>query len=68
MNIIFLLIFVSLIIAICFLGAFFWAVQSGQYEDDVTPAMRILLEDKKENKSTENSTSRNEKSTITCRH
>ena len=47
MEIIFLLIFISLIIALGFLAAFFWAVRSGQYEDDVTPAMRILMEDKK---------------------
>lgn len=45
MSIIFLLIILSLIIALGFLGAFFWAVRSGQYDDDYTPAMRILLDD-----------------------
>ena len=45
MSIIFLLIILSLIIALGFLGAFFWAVRSGQYDDDYTPAVRILLED-----------------------
>lgn len=47
MNIIFLLIFVSLIIALGFLAAFFWAVKSGQYEDDYTPSVRILFDDTK---------------------
>ena len=45
MNIIFVLILVSLIIAIGFLAAFFWAVKSGQYDDDYTPAVRILFDD-----------------------
>lgn len=44
MNIIFMLIGFSLLIAICFLAAFFWAVNSGQYEDPQTPAMRMLFE------------------------
>lgn len=46
MTIIFLLILVSLIVAIGFLAAFFWAVRSGQYDDDYTPSVRILLDDK----------------------
>ena len=46
MNIIFLLILISLIIAIGFLAAFIWAVKSGQYEDDYTPSVRMLFEDK----------------------
>ena len=45
MNIIFLLIVVSIIVAIGFLAAFIWAVKSGQYEDDYTPAVRILFDD-----------------------
>jgi cbb3-type cytochrome oxidase maturation protein len=45
MNIIFLLIPVSILIAAAFLAAFIWAVKSGQYEDTLTPSMRMLLED-----------------------
>ncbi|WP_139922846.1 cbb3-type cytochrome oxidase assembly protein CcoS [Hymenobacter sp. DG01] len=45
MNIIFLLIGISLVVALLFLGGFFWAVRSGQYEDDYTPSVRILFED-----------------------
>jgi cbb3-type cytochrome oxidase maturation protein len=41
------LIFLSLILALLFLAAFFWAVRDGQYEDDYTPSMRILWEEKK---------------------
>lgn len=47
MTIIFLLIPVSIVIAACFLGAFIWAVRSGQYDDTYTPSLRMLLEDKK---------------------
>jgi len=45
MSIIFVLIIISLFVAILFLLAFFWAVKSGQYDDDYTPAMRMLLEE-----------------------
>lgn len=47
MSVIFLLIPLSILIAVCFLGAFIWAVRSGQYEDTDTPAMRLLLEEKR---------------------
>jgi len=40
---------VSLLIAIFFLLAFFWATKNGQFEDDYTPSMRILFEDEIEN-------------------
>lgn len=50
MSVIFILIFISMAVAGCFLGAFLWAVRSGQYEDDHTPAVRILFEDKVKNK------------------
>ncbi len=49
MKVIFLLILVSLVIALGFLGAFLWAVKSGQYDDDYTPSIRILFDDKKTN-------------------
>ena len=46
MYIILFLIIISLLVALGFLGAFIWAVKSGQYDDDFTPAMRILLDEK----------------------
>ncbi|MBF9254159.1 cbb3-type cytochrome oxidase assembly protein CcoS [Pontibacter sp. 172403-2] len=44
MYIIFLLIGFSVSVAACFLGAFLWAVKSGQYDDDYTPAVRVLFD------------------------
>ncbi len=44
MNVIFLLITASTIVAGVFLVAFLWAVKSGQYEDDRSPAVRMLAE------------------------
>lgn len=45
MEVIFILIILSLIVAAGFLWAFFWAVKSGQYDDSYTPSIRILFED-----------------------
>jgi cbb3-type cytochrome oxidase maturation protein len=45
MIVIYLLLPLSLLVALGFLAAFIWAVRSGQYEDTCTPAMRVLLED-----------------------
>jgi len=45
MSVIFLLIPLSIVLAACFLGAFIWAVRSGQYEDTCTPSMRVLLDE-----------------------
>lgn len=45
MRIIIFLIVTSLIIAGGFLFAFFWAIRNGQYEDDYTPSMRILIDE-----------------------
>jgi cbb3-type cytochrome oxidase maturation protein len=51
MIVIFFLIPLSIIVAVCFLGLFIWAVRSGQYEDTCTPSMRLLLEEKKTEKA-----------------
>jgi len=53
MTIIYFLIGCSLLLAVCFLGAFFWAQRSGQNDDLHTPAMRMLLEDDEEEKPLE---------------
>lgn len=50
MKVIFLLIIVSLIVALGFLAAFIWAVRSGQYDDDYTPSVRMLFDDKPDKK------------------
>lgn len=48
MFVLFILIFISLMLAIGFLVAYFWAVKNNQYEDDYTPSVRILFEDEKD--------------------
>ena len=46
MIVIFILIPLSIVLATCFLGAFIWAVRSGQYEDTGTPSLRLLMDDR----------------------
>lgn len=48
MSVVFLLIIISLVMAIAFLAAFIWAVRSKQYEDDYSPSVRILFDDEEE--------------------
>lgn len=45
MSVIYLLISISIIVAICFFIAFIRAVKSGQYDDDYTPSVRMLFDD-----------------------
>jgi cbb3-type cytochrome oxidase maturation protein len=45
MSVLLILILASLGMALAFLGAFIWAVRSGQFEDTCTPSMRILTDD-----------------------
>ena len=48
MNIIYFLIACSVLLALLFLLAFFWAQRSGQNDDLYTPSVRILLDDETE--------------------
>jgi cbb3-type cytochrome oxidase maturation protein len=45
MSVIYLLISISIIVAIGFFIAFIRAVKTGQYDDDYTPSVRILFDD-----------------------
>lgn len=45
MEIIVLLILISLLVASGFLLAYLWANRSGQFDDEYTPAMRVLFDD-----------------------
>ncbi|MFT3796458.1 cbb3-type cytochrome oxidase assembly protein CcoS [Flavobacterium sp.] len=45
MSVIYLLISVSIAVAIGFFIAFIKAVKSGQYDDDYTPSVRMLFDD-----------------------
>lgn len=45
MSVIIILMLASLAVGLVFVGAFVWSVRSGQYEDTVTPSMRVLMDD-----------------------
>lgn len=53
MGIIYIMLIVSLIIAIIFLIGFLWATKTGQFDDDYTPSVRILFEDENVKQKTE---------------
>ncbi|WP_140485758.1 cbb3-type cytochrome oxidase assembly protein CcoS [Flavobacterium sp. GSA192] len=56
MSVIYLLITISIFVAVGFFIAFVIAVKSGQYDDDYTPSVRMLFDDE-----TVKSESRNKK-------
>lgn len=45
MSVIYLLISISIVVAIGFFMAFIRAVKKGQYDDDYTPSVRMLFDD-----------------------
>jgi len=45
MSVIYLLLTISLIVAVGFFIAFIFSVKNGQYDDDYTPSVRMLFED-----------------------
>jgi len=45
MSVIYILLTISIIIAVGFFIAFILAVKSGQYDDSYTPSVRMLFED-----------------------
>lgn len=59
MSVIVILIGASLLIALGFLIAFIWSVKSGQYDDEYTPSVRILFDNKKEDIEEEKSNTSN---------
>ncbi len=56
MSVIYLLLTISIIVAILFFFAFIYSVKSGQYDDSYTPSVRMLFDDElitdKQKKST----------------
>jgi len=54
MEIMYVMLLVSLLLAVIFLFSFIWANKSGQYDDDVTPGMRILYDDEEVEKEKPN--------------
>jgi len=51
MSIIYFLIGCSVLLALVFLCAFFWAQSSGQNDDLYTPSMRMLLDDEEQDET-----------------
>ena len=47
MSVIIILIIISILVALFFLAIFFWAVKSGQFDDTVSPSIRMLFDEKK---------------------
>jgi cbb3-type cytochrome oxidase maturation protein len=47
MGIIYVMLVVSLVIAIFFLVSFIWATKNSQFDDDYSPSVRILFDDDK---------------------
>ena len=54
MSVIYVLLAISIVVALIFFAAFILAVRKGQYDDAYTPSVRMLFEDElvKESKST----------------
>jgi len=52
MSVIYLLITISLIVALLALYAFLRAVKQGQFDDDYTPSVRMLFDDEIKSKET----------------
>ncbi|NGP88802.1 cbb3-type cytochrome oxidase assembly protein CcoS [Fodinibius halophilus] len=63
MEVIFMLVGFSLMVALLFLGLFFWAVRDGQYDDGHTPAMRILFDKNKDNTKEQSKTTNTKNNT-----
>ncbi len=57
MSVIFLLIIISLIVALVFLYAFIKAVRQGQFDDSYTPSVRVLFDDETKNEDLTNNNS-----------
>jgi cbb3-type cytochrome oxidase maturation protein len=45
MSIIYVLLTISVIVALVFFAAFIFSVRAGQYDDTYTPSVRMLFED-----------------------
>lgn len=45
MSVIYILLTISIVVAIAFFIAFIFAIRRGQYDDSYTPSVRMLFED-----------------------
>ena len=63
MNIIYLLLALSVLVALIFFIAFIFSVKKGQYDDVYTPSVRMLFDDELvKQKSNKSSSTKNKKS------
>ncbi|VAV85086.1 Type cbb3 cytochrome oxidase biogenesis protein CcoS, involved in heme b insertion [hydrothermal vent metagenome] len=65
MSVIYMLLAVSIIIAIVFFIAFLFAVKKGQYDDSYTPSVRMLFEDELVKENSKKSIQNSKKSILT---
>lgn len=61
MNIIYMLLSLSLLVAVVFFIAFVYSVRSGQYDDTYTPSVRMLFDDELVKEGTEKNSKSNSK-------
>ncbi|MBU2995255.1 cbb3-type cytochrome oxidase assembly protein CcoS [Cellulophaga baltica] len=54
MSVIYMLLAISIVVAIIFFVAFIYSVKNGQYDDSYTPSVRMLFEDELVEKSPKN--------------
>ncbi len=52
MSVIYILLSISIVVAVIFFVAFIYAVKNGQYDDSYTPSVRMLFEDELEKEQT----------------
>jgi cbb3-type cytochrome oxidase maturation protein len=57
MSVIFLLLIASVSVASLFLAAFLWSVKNGQFDDQVSPPLRMLFDNPPEQKESNPTTS-----------
>ena len=65
MSILYLLLAISVIVALLFFVAFVISVKNGQYDDTYTPSVRMLFEDEIVKKKSQNAPKTNEKTLMT---
>jgi len=54
MSVIYLLLSLSILMALVFLAAFFYSVRAGQFDDPYTPSVRMLFDDEIVNEKNKN--------------
>lgn len=53
MSVIYILLAISLTVSLLFLGIFIYNLHKGQFDDDYTPSIRILFEEKSKRQNLE---------------